>query len=104
MGKKIPLRQCVGCREMKPKKELIRVIKTPENEVLLDVSGRTNGRGAYLCFCAECLQKAKRSRGLERSLKTAIPEEVYHRLEEELKQFDTESQSAIHAGDGREGR
>ena len=104
MGKKIPLRQCVGCREMKPKKELIRVIKTPENEVLLDVNGKTNGRGAYLCFSTGCLQKAKRSKGLERSLKIAIPEEIYHRLEEELKQFDTERQSIIHAGNGRDGR
>lgn len=101
MGKKIPLRQCVGCREMKPKKELIRVIKTPEDEVLLDINGRTNGRGAYLCFCAGCLQKARRSRGLECSLKIAIPDEIYDRLEEELKQFDTERQSVIHAGDGR---
>ena len=101
MGKKIPLRQCVGCREMKPKKELIRVIKTPEDEVLLDINSRTNGRGAYLCFCAGCLQKARRSRGLERSLKIAIPDEIYDRLEEELKQFDTERQSVIHAGDGR---
>ena len=58
MGKKIPLRQCVGCREMKTKKEMIRVIKTPENEVVLDVKGKQNGRGAYLCICAECLQKA----------------------------------------------
>ena len=101
MQKKIPMRQCVGCREMKPKKELIRVIKTPEDEVLLDINGRTNGRGAYLCFCAGCLQKARRSRGLERSLKIAIPDEIYDRLEEELKQFDTERQSVIHAGDGR---
>ena len=85
MGKKIPLRQCVGCREMKPKKELIRVIKTPEDEVLLDINGRTNGRGAYLCFCAGCLQKARRSRGLERSLKIAIPDEIYDRLEEEFE-------------------
>ena len=91
----------MGCREMKPKKELIRVIKTPEDEVLLDINGRTNGRGAYLCFCAGCLQKARRSRGLERSLKIAIPDEIYDRLEEELKQFDTERQSVIHAGDGR---
>ena len=93
MGKKIPLRQCVGCREMKPKKELIRVIRTPDQEVLLDVNGRTNGRGAYLCFSAECFRKARRSKALERSLKTAIPEDIYDRLEEELKQFDTERES-----------
>ena len=84
MGKKIPLRQCVGCREMKTKKEMIRVIKTPENEVVLDAKGKQNGRGAYLCFSAECLQKARRSKGLERSLKISIPDEIYDRLEEEL--------------------
>ena len=84
MGKKIPLRQCVGCREMKTKKEMIRVIKTPENEVVLDAKG-----GAYLCFSAECLQKARRSKGLERSLKISIPDEIYDRLEEELKELDT---------------
>ena len=75
---------------MKTKKELLRVIKTPENEVLLDVTGKTNGRGAYLCYSAGCLQKARRSKGLERSLKIAIPDEIYDRLEEELKQFDAE--------------
>ena len=78
MGKKIPLRQCVGCREMKTKKEMILVIKTQQN-----------GRGAYLCFSAECLQKARRSKGLERSLKISIPDEIYDRLEEELKELDT---------------
>ncbi len=75
---------------MKTKKELLRIIKTPENEVLLDANGKTNGRGAYLCYSAECLQKARRSKGLERSLKIAIPDEIYDRLEEELKQFDAE--------------
>jgi uncharacterized protein len=89
MGKKIPLRQCVGCREMKTKKEMIRVIKTPGNEVVLDAKGKQNGRGAYLCFSAECLQKARRSKGLERSLKISIPDEIYDRLEEELKELDT---------------
>ena len=88
-NKKIPLRKCVACNEMKEKKEMIRVIKTPENEVVLDVKGKQNGRGAYLCFCAECLQKARRSKGLERSLKISIPDEIYDRLEEELKELDT---------------
>ena len=74
---------------MKTKKEMIRVIKTPENEVVLDVKGKQNGRGAYLCFCAECLQKARRSKGLERSLKISIPDEICDRLEEELKELDT---------------
>ncbi len=88
--KKVPLRQCTGCREMKPKKELIRVIRTPEENVELDVTGRKNGRGAYICFCAECLRKARKSRGLERSLKIHIPEDIYDHLEEELNTLDTE--------------
>lgn len=79
----------MGCQEMKAKKELIRVIKTQEGEILFDPSGKKNGRGAYLCFSMECLQNARRKKGLERSLKTAIPEQVYDRLEEELKAFDT---------------
>ena len=74
---------------MKTKKEMLRVIKTPENEVVLDANGKQNGRGAYLCFCTECLQKARRSKGLERSLKISIPDEIYDRLEEELKELDT---------------
>ena len=75
-NKKIPMRQCVGCGEMKAKKELIRVIKT-EEEVLLDTTGRKNGRGAYICANPECLKKARKSKGLERSLKASIPDEVY---------------------------
>lgn len=92
MGKKIPLRQCVGCREMKAKKEMIRVIRTSENEVVLDVNGRKNGRGAYICFSPDCLKKARRSKGLERSLKISIPDEIYDRLEEELKELGTKQQ------------
>ncbi len=83
-NKKIPLRQCVGCRESKPKKELIRVIKTPEDEVILDATGRKNGRGAYICPDPECLKKAIRSKGLERSLKISVPQEVYQNLLKEL--------------------
>lgn len=90
MAKKIPSRQCVGCRESRTKRELIRVIRTPEGQVALDETGRMNGRGAYLCRRVECLQKARRSRGLERSLKVTIPDEIYDRLEEELKDIDTE--------------
>ena len=90
MGKKIPLRQCVGCREMKSKRELIRVIKTPEDQVVLDANGKKNGRGAYLCPDRDCLMKARRSKGLERSLKITIPEEIYDKLEEEMKQLDSE--------------
>ena len=82
-NKKIPMRQCVGCGEMKAKNALIRVIKT-EEEVLLDTTGRKNGRGAYICANPECLKKARKSKGLERSLKASIPDEVYENLEKEM--------------------
>ena len=71
--KKIPLRQCIGCGEMKSKKEMIRVLKTTEDEIVIDATGRRNGRGAYICPSMECFKKAVKSRGLERSLKMAIP-------------------------------
>jgi predicted RNA-binding protein YlxR (DUF448 family) len=86
--RKIPLRQCTGCNEMKNKKEMIRVIKTPENEIVIDVTGKKNGRGAYLCFCLECLEKAIKNKGLERSLKTSIPKEVYEELKKELSDLE----------------
>ncbi|WP_333650447.1 RNase P modulator RnpM [Lacrimispora sp.] len=85
--KKIPLRQCVGCGEMKSKKEMIRVLKTPEDELILDTTGRKNGRGAYICPSMECFKKAVKSKGLERSFKMAIPKEVYETLEKEMEQF-----------------
>ena len=83
-NKKVPMRQCVGCAEMKSKKELLRIIKTPEEDVVLDATGRKNGRGAYICASVECLKKAQKTKGLERSLKTAIPAEIYQNLEEEM--------------------
>ena len=83
--KKVPLRQCIGCGEMKSKKEMIRVIKTADEEILLDATGRKNGRGAYLCPSMECMKKAVKSKGLERSFKMAIPKEVYDALEKELE-------------------
>ena len=86
--KKIPMRKCVGCQQMKNKKELLRVLKTSENEFELDATGRKNGRGAYLCFSKECLQKAIQSKGLERSFKQSIPKEVYEKLEKELDELD----------------
>ena len=86
--KKIPLRQCIGCGEMKSKKEMIRVIKTAEGEILLDATGRKNGRGAYLCPSMECFKKAVKGRGLERSFKMAIPREVYETLENEMEEID----------------
>lgn len=82
--KKIPMRMCTGCQEMKNKKELVRVIRTEENEVLIDMTGKKNGRGAYICKNAGCLERAQKNKGLERSLKTAISEEVYEALREEL--------------------
>lgn len=88
--KKIPMRKCVGCQEMKPKKEMLRVLKTAENEFVLDATGKKNGRGAYLCFSEECLQKAIRNKGLERSFKQAIPMEVYENLKKELEQLENE--------------
>ena len=83
--KKVPLRQCIGCGEMKSKKEMIRVIKTADEEILLDATGRKNGRGAYLCPSMECRKKAVTSKGLERSFKMAIPKEVYDALEKEME-------------------
>ncbi len=81
---KVPMRKCVGCGEMKNKKELIRVLKTPEEEILLDATGRKNGRGAYLCRDQECLLRAVRNNGLERSLGMKIPEEIYENLKKEM--------------------
>lgn len=87
-AKKIPLRQCIGCQEMKEKKGMVRVIKTPEETIELDTTGRKNGRGAYICPRMECFMKARKSKGLERSLKTSIPQEVYEELEREMNQID----------------
>ena len=86
--KKIPLRQCIGCGEMKSKKEMIRVVKTAEDQILLDATGRKNGRGAYLCPSMECFKKAVKGRGLERSFKMAIPREIYETLEKEMEEID----------------
>lgn len=85
--KKFPQRQCIGCGEMKNKKEMIRILKTPEGEFALDSTGRKNGRGAYLCPAMDCLKKAIKSKGLERSFKMAIPKEVYETLEREMEQL-----------------
>ena len=83
------MRQCVGCNEMKPKKELLRVIKTAEDEILIDSTGRKNGRGAYLCASSECLEKARKNKGLARSLKTVIPPEIYEELKREMIKIET---------------
>lgn len=89
MNKKVPMRQCVGCREMKSKKEMLRIIKTSEDEILLDQTGKKNGRGAYICPDRECLAKAVKTKGLERSLKTVIPKEVIESLEKEMEAIAT---------------
>ena len=88
-GKKKPLRKCVGCGEMKDKRDMLRVIKTPENEFLVDTTGKKNGRGAYLCYQRECLEKAMKSKGLERSFKMAISKEVYESLQKEFDLLGT---------------
>lgn len=85
----MPVRMCVGCQEMKNKKEMIRVIKTPEGTFMLDATGKKNGRGAYVCPSEECLQLARKNRGLERSFKQAIPAEVYESLEKEMEALET---------------
>ncbi|MCR4925665.1 MAG: YlxR family protein [Clostridiales bacterium] len=79
--KKIPLRKCSGCGEMKPKKELVRVVRSPEGEVSLDLDGRMAGRGAYVCPNIQCLNKARKAKRFERSLDCSIPDEVYQNME-----------------------
>lgn len=86
--KKVPLRKCIGCNEMKNKREMMRVLKTTEDEIVLDLTGKKNGRGAYLCFSKECFKKAAKSKGLERSLKMPIPQDVYESLEKELDSIE----------------
>ncbi|MBR4059783.1 MAG: YlxR family protein [Lachnospiraceae bacterium] len=90
MNKKIPMRLCIGCGEMKSKKELMRILHTPEDTFVLDVTGKKNGRGAYLCKSEECLKRAIKSKGLERSFKMSIPKEVYAALEEEFINIEAE--------------
>ena len=85
MQKKIPQRQCMGCRERKAKRELIRIVRGTDGEVRVDFGGKMNGRGAYICPSVECLKKVQNSKALERSLETPIPEEVYARLAKEME-------------------
>ena len=89
--KKIPLRQCLGCREMKPKKELIRVVRSPEGAVSLDFRGKLPGRGAYVCPQADCLARARKSRALERAFDTALPQQVYDALEQQMKEVPADA-------------
>jgi len=90
LEKKIPMRQCLGCREMKPKKELIRVVRSPEGDISLDFKGKASGRGAYVCPNSQCLKKAIKAKALERAFSMQIPQEIYEALEQEME-----------AGDGR---
>ena len=85
MQKKIPQRQCMGCRERKPKREMLRVVRGTDGAVSLDFSGKVNGRGAYVCPDAECLKKAQKSRALERCLETSVPQDVYDRMIREME-------------------
>lgn len=82
--KKIPQRQCLGCNEKRPKKELLRVVRTPEGEISLDFTGKMSGRGAYICHDIKCLRKARKSRRIDKNLDCEIPEEVYDKMETEL--------------------
>lgn len=90
VNKKVPMRKCVGCGEMKSKKEMMRVLKVSDTEFQLDATGKKNGRGAYLCFSKACLEQAIKTKGLERSFKQAIPKEVYDKLEKEFETLETE--------------
>lgn len=85
MQKKIPMRQCLGCREAKPKKELIRVVRSPEGQISLDFKGKASGRGAYICHDPQCLKKAIKSKALERAFSTQIPPEIYEKLNEQME-------------------
>ena len=85
MQKKIPMRQCLGCREMKPKRELIRVVRAPDGAISLDFKGKASGRGAYICPNASCLKKAIRGKTLEKAFSAHIPEEIYEKLNEEME-------------------
>ena len=85
MQKKIPQRQCMGCRERKPKRDMIRIVRTPEGVVSLDFGGKMNGRGAYICPDCECLKRVQKSKALERSLEIPIPDEVFERLAKEME-------------------
>lgn len=88
MPKKLPMRQCMGCREMKPKRELVRVVKSPEDTVSVDLRGKAPGRGAYVCRSADCLKKALRSRALDRSLGITIPPQIYDALAAQMEEAE----------------
>ena len=84
--RKIPMRQCLGCNEHKPKKELLRVVKSPDGEIALDFTGKKSGRGAYICRDVKCLKKARKTKRIDSNLGVTVPEEVYDRMERELSE------------------
>lgn len=88
VNKKIPMRKCVGCGEMKPKKELLRILRTENGEFVVDAGGKVNGRGAYICKCIDCFHKAVKNHGLDRSFKQEIPKDIYESLEKEMDLID----------------
>lgn len=100
--KRIPLRMCTGCREMKPKKELVRAVKSPEGEITLDLTGKKSGRGAYVCRDPECLRKAQKSRGLERAFECRIDPAVYTAMESALENSGGTDLSSKSAGTGKD--
>ena len=83
--KKIPLRMCIGCREMKPKAELYRIVKTPDNEILIDKTNKLSGRGAYICKCGDCLKKAEKINALAHTFSTAVDKQIYSQLAKECE-------------------
>ncbi len=87
--RKVPMRKCIGCQEMKNKKDMIRILKTTENRIEIDTTGKKNGRGAYICPSRDCFEKAVKTKGIERSLKMSIPREVYENLEKEIQEIET---------------
>ena len=91
-AKKIPMRMCLGCNEMKPKKELMRAVKSPEGEISLDFTGKKNGRGAYICRNEECFEKARRARRLEKAFSCRIDSSVYEVMSDELKKYEQQSE------------
>ena len=90
MPKKIPMRQCLGCREMKPKKELIRVVRSPEGDISIDSKGKKSGRGAYVCRDENCLKKAVKTKALDRAFGVAVPEEIFATLKNQMEVEDGE--------------
>lgn len=88
MNRKVPTRKCIGCGEQKQKRDLVRIVRSKDGEISLDTTGRKNGRGAYICPRPDCLKKAQKTRGLERSFQMAVPEEIYKLLEEEMGEIE----------------